>query len=232
MSRNSASLRLLSLGSSVVCVRSPVKTIKSGSNESAFTAATAFCSVPSASGFSAGPLKPQCVSESCTKWKSSCFAPAMPAQPARPEANTAPPRPASLRNSLRSIDSLIAVSFWNKLPAGGRSFLAMAAWTLIPDKLEEEKPQGARLGAFAATLVAFFLVEMGDKTQIATAALAARYASIAAVVAGTTLGMMLADVPAVYFGERILRRVPAKTVHRVAAAGFALLGALALVGAG
>ena len=114
----------------------------------------------------------------------------------------------------------------------GLSFLAMAAWTLIPDKLEKEKPQSARLGAFAATLVAFFLVEMGDKTQIATAALAARYASIAAVVAGTTLGMMLADVPAVYFGERVLRRVPAKTVRRVAAAGFALLGALALVGAG
>ena len=114
----------------------------------------------------------------------------------------------------------------------GLSFLAMAAWTLIPDKLEKEKPQSARLGAFAATFVAFFLVEMGDKTQIATAALAARYASIAAVVAGTTLGMMLADVPAVYFGERILRRVPAKTVHRVAAASFALLGALALIDAG
>ena len=114
----------------------------------------------------------------------------------------------------------------------GLSFLAMAAWTLIPDKLEKEKPQGARLGAFAATLVAFFLVEMGDKTQIATAALAARYASIAAVVAGTTLGMMLADVPAVYFGERILRRVPAKTVRRVAAASFALLGALALLDIG
>jgi len=114
----------------------------------------------------------------------------------------------------------------------GLSFLAMAAWTLIPDKLEKEKPQSARLGAFAATLLAFFIVEMGDKTQIATAALAARYASIAAVVAGTTLGMMLADVPAVYFGERILRRVPAKTVRRVAAAGFALLGALALFGAG
>ena len=114
----------------------------------------------------------------------------------------------------------------------GLSFLAMAAWTLIPDKLEKEKPQGARLGAFAATLVAFFLVEMGDKTQIATAALAARYASIAAVVAGTTLGMMLADVPAVYFGERILRRVPAKTVRRVAAAGFAVLGAIALIDIG
>ena len=113
----------------------------------------------------------------------------------------------------------------------GLSFLAMAAWTLIPDKLEKEKPQSARLGAFAATLIAFFLVEMGDKTQIATAALAARYASIAAVVAGTTLGMMLADVPAVYFGERVLRRVPPKTMHRVAAAGFALLGALALLDA-
>src|SRR6266705_336657 len=111
-------------------------------------------------------------------------------------------------------------------------FLAMAAWALVPDKLEKEKPQGARLGAFAATLVAFFLVEMGDKTQIATAALAARYASIAAVVAGTTLGMMLADVPAVYFGERVLRRVPAKTVRRVAAASFALLGALALLDIG
>jgi len=110
----------------------------------------------------------------------------------------------------------------------GLSFLAMAAWTLVPDKLEKEKPQSARRGAFAATLLAFFLVEMGDKTQIATAALAARYASIAAVVAGTTLGMMLADVPAVVFGERVLRRVPAKTLHRVAAASFALLGALAL----
>jgi len=114
----------------------------------------------------------------------------------------------------------------------GLSFLAMAAWTLIPDKLEEEKPQSARLGAFAATLVAFF--PRGDGRQDADRHRrpGARYASIAAVVAGTTLGMMLADVPAVYFGERILRRVPAKTVHQVAAAGFALLGALALVGAG
>jgi putative Ca2+/H+ antiporter (TMEM165/GDT1 family) len=111
----------------------------------------------------------------------------------------------------------------------GLSFLAMAAWTLIPDKLAEEKPQSARLGAFVATLIAFFLVEMGDKTQIATAALAARYASIAAVVAGTTLGMMLADAPVVYFGERILRRVPAKILRRVAAASFAVLGAIALI---
>jgi Ca2+/H+ antiporter, TMEM165/GDT1 family len=114
----------------------------------------------------------------------------------------------------------------------GLSFLAMAAWTLVPDKPEEEKTQSARLGAFAATLLAFFLVEMGDKTQIATVALAARYASVLTVVAGTTLGMMLADVPAVYFGERILRRVPANTVRRVAAASFALLGTLALIDAG
>jgi putative Ca2+/H+ antiporter (TMEM165/GDT1 family) len=111
----------------------------------------------------------------------------------------------------------------------GLSFLAMAGWTLIPDKLGNEKPQSARLGAFAATLIAFFLVEMGDKTQIATAALAARYASVAAVVAGTTLGMMLADAPVVYFGERILRRVPAKILRRVAAASFAVLGAIALI---
>src|SRR5258708_7951696 len=90
----------------------------------------------------------------------------------------------------------------------GLSFLAMAAWTLIPDKLEKEKPQGARLGAFAATLVAFFLVEMGDKTQIATAALAARYASIAAVVARTAPGDMPAHVPAGYLGERTLRAAP------------------------
>src|SRR2546427_4962530 len=114
----------------------------------------------------------------------------------------------------------------------GFSFLAMAAWTLIPDKLEKERPQSARLGAFAATLFAFFLLEMGDKTQIATVALAARYASIAAVVSGTTLGMMLADVPAVFFGERILGRVPAGTGRRVAAGGLGLVGALALIRAG
>src|SRR5258707_10826458 len=91
------------------------------------------------------------------------------------------------------------------------SFQAMTSCTMILDNLEEENRRSARLGAFAATLIAFFLVEMGDKTQIATAALAARYASIAAVVAGTTPGMMLADVPAVYFGERILGRGPAKS---------------------
>jgi len=110
----------------------------------------------------------------------------------------------------------------------GGSFLAMAAWSLVPDKLDEVEAKSTRFGAFGATLAAFFLVEMGDKTQVATVALAARYVSIATVVAGSTLGMMLANVPAVYVGERLLRRVPAKALRRVAAAIFALLGALAL----
>ena len=110
----------------------------------------------------------------------------------------------------------------------GLSFLAMAGWTLIPDHIEAgEKPHG-RFGAFGTTLIAFFLVEIGDKTQIATIALAANYASVTAVVAGTTLGMMIADVPAVYLGERILRRIPMRLLQRVAAAVFAMLGALVL----
>ncbi len=111
----------------------------------------------------------------------------------------------------------------------GASFLAMAAWSLRPDKLEEDMAREARFGVFATTLVSFFLVEMGDKTQLATVALAARYATVAPVVAGTTLGMLAANVPVVYLGERILRRVPAKAVQRVAAASFAVLGVLALL---
>ena len=111
----------------------------------------------------------------------------------------------------------------------GASFLAMAAWSLLPDKLDEEEARSVRFGVFGATLVAFFLVEMGDKTQVATVALAARYASVATVVAGSTLGMMLANVPAVYLGERLLRRVPVKAVRRTAAAVFAVLGALAFL---
>lgn len=111
----------------------------------------------------------------------------------------------------------------------GLSFLAMAAWALIPDKLGDEGSRGARLGAFAATLISFFLVEMGDKTQIATVALAARYASVAAVVAGTTLGMMLANVPVVLFGEALLRRLPLARVRWVAAALFAVFGVAALL---
>jgi putative Ca2+/H+ antiporter (TMEM165/GDT1 family) len=113
----------------------------------------------------------------------------------------------------------------------GLSFLAMAAWMLVPDRLDDARtPQASRLGVFGITLVAFFLAEMGDKTQVATVALAARYDAFAAVVAGTTLGMMLANVPAVLLGERVIARVPIAWVHRVAALVFAVLGAAMLAG--
>jgi putative Ca2+/H+ antiporter (TMEM165/GDT1 family) len=114
----------------------------------------------------------------------------------------------------------------------GASFLAMAAWTLVPDKLDEEETQLARYGVFLTTLIAFFLAEMGDKTQVATVALAARYHSMLAVVAGTTLGMMLANVPAVYFGDRIANKISLKLVHGIAALIFAALGVATLLGAG
>jgi len=110
----------------------------------------------------------------------------------------------------------------------GASFLAMAAWMLVPDQPAAEGVR-PRFGPFLTTLVSFFIVEIGDKTQIATVALAARYASTAAVVAGTTLGMMIANVPAVYLGERLLRRVPVRLVHAVGAATFVVLGLLALL---
>jgi len=107
----------------------------------------------------------------------------------------------------------------------GASFIAMAVWTMIPDKIEEEETQVARkMGVFGATLVTFFLAEMGDKTQIATVALAARYNDLVSVVAGTTIGMMLANVPAVFLGERIAKKVPMTLVRGVAAAIFAVLG--------
>lgn len=104
------------------------------------------------------------------------------------------------------------------------SFIAMAAWMLIPDTYEEREQSDARLGVFASTLLAFFLVEIGDKTQIATAALAARYTAIASVVAGTTFGMMLANVPAVYLGEAAAKKLNMRKVHGIAAAIFAGLG--------
>jgi putative Ca2+/H+ antiporter (TMEM165/GDT1 family) len=108
------------------------------------------------------------------------------------------------------------------------SFIGMGAWMLVPDSASDF--QGSRrLGVFGTTLLAFFLVEIGDKTQIATVALAARYASLAAVVAGTTLGMLIANVPVVYAGERLLRRLPLRVLQRIAAAAFAALGILALV---
>jgi len=115
----------------------------------------------------------------------------------------------------------------------GISFLGMAVWTLIPDKIEDEEAQVAqRFGVFGATLITFFLAEMGDKTQIATVTLAAHYSSPLLVVAGTTLGMLLADVPAVFLGDKLAARIPMRPVHAVAAALFALLGAATLVGAG
>ena len=114
----------------------------------------------------------------------------------------------------------------------GVSFIAMAGWTLIPDKFDDQDAKFAKFGVFGTTLIAFFLAEMGDKTQIATVALAAQYKSLVAVVAGTTLGMMIANVPAVILGDRIAHKIPAKTVHAVAAAIFAILGIATLCGAG
>ena len=114
----------------------------------------------------------------------------------------------------------------------GVSFLAMAAWTLIPDKLDEDETKLAKYGVFLTTLIAFFMAEMGDKTQVATVALAARYHDIVSVVLGTTLGMMLANVPAVYLGDRIANRVPLRLVHGIAALVFAVLGVATLLGAG
>ncbi|MGZ8289498.1 MAG: TMEM165/GDT1 family protein [Telluria sp.] len=114
----------------------------------------------------------------------------------------------------------------------GLSFLGMAAWTLIPDQIDEEQAGLGKYGVFATTLVAFFLAEMGDKTQIATVALAARYDALIAVVAGTTFGMMIANVPAVYFGERVANKLSLKLVHGLAAALFAALGIATLLGAG
>lgn len=114
----------------------------------------------------------------------------------------------------------------------GLSFLAMAAWVMAPRKVDADEAPLARFGVFLTTVLAFFIAEMGDKTQVTTVALAARYESMAAVVAGTTLGMMLANVPAVVFGERIAKRVPLWLVHGLAALIFAVLGGATLLGAG
>lgn len=114
----------------------------------------------------------------------------------------------------------------------GVSFIAMAGWTLIPDQFDETDAKLARFGVFTTTLIAFFLAEMGDKTQVATIALAAQYQNLVAVVAGTTLGMMVANVPAVIMGDKIADKMPVKLVHRIAAAIFAILGIATLLGAG
>jgi len=112
----------------------------------------------------------------------------------------------------------------------GLSFIGMAIWTLVPDKIEDEETQVAqRLGVFGATLITFFLAEMGDKTQIATIAMAAHYGNPVLVVMGTTLGMLLADVPAVFVGGRFSAKLPMKQVHSIAAGIFAVMGALTLL---
>jgi Ca2+/H+ antiporter, TMEM165/GDT1 family len=109
------------------------------------------------------------------------------------------------------------------------SFLATALWMLIPDKASGLPPRRARFGAYGTSVVAFFLLEIGDKTQLATVALAARYGVLLPVVAGTTLGMMLADVPVVLLGEAAAQRIPLKLVHRIGAGVFLLLAVLVLL---
>ncbi|MGC2855394.1 TMEM165/GDT1 family protein [Novispirillum sp. DQ9] len=115
----------------------------------------------------------------------------------------------------------------------GLSFLAMAGWMLIPDKVDDEETSTAgRFGPFLATLIAFFLLEIGDKTQIATIALSARFNDLLLVTAGTTLGMMLANVPAVLLGEVAAKKVPLTLVHAIAAGIFAVMGVLILLNVG
>lgn len=115
----------------------------------------------------------------------------------------------------------------------GLSFIGMAIWTMIPDKIEQEETWIAgKFGIFGATLITFFLAETGDKTQIATITMAAHYGTPFMVVMGTTLGMLIADIPAVFAGEKLATRIPMKLVHSIAAAVFALLGVATLLGAG
>lgn len=114
----------------------------------------------------------------------------------------------------------------------GICFLAMAVWMLKPDELDEAKAVATRFGVFGTTFITFFIAEMGDKTQIATVALAAQYQSLLWVVVGTTLGMMIANVPAVYAGDKLAHKLPVRLIHKIAAAIFALLGIATLAGFG
>ena len=115
----------------------------------------------------------------------------------------------------------------------GLSFVGMAIWTLIPDKIEEAETRTAqRFGVFGATAITFFLAEMGDKTQLATIAMAAHYAAPVTVALATTAGMLIADVPAVFAGDKLATKIPMRLVHGIAAAAFAILGLATLLGAG
>jgi putative Ca2+/H+ antiporter (TMEM165/GDT1 family) len=113
----------------------------------------------------------------------------------------------------------------------GLSFIAMALWTLVPDSAPDENAARPRVGVFLTTVIAFFLVEMGDKTQIATVALAAQFHSLLLVVLGTTVGMLLANIPVVFAGDALMRYVPLKVVRIIAALSFAVLGIYVLVSA-
>ncbi|MFC3069957.1 TMEM165/GDT1 family protein [Phenylobacterium soli] len=115
--------------------------------------------------------------------------------------------------------------------AVGAAFIAMAGWALIPDKADDDAAAATRGGVFLTTLISFFLVEIGDKTQIATSLLAARYHQIAMVAAGTTLGMMIADAPAVFLGEAATKIVPLRYVRIAAAVIFALIGVWVILAA-
>ena len=121
-------------------------------------------------------------------------------------------------------------SQWFRI-AIGVSFIAMAAWTLVPDSIDDGEGTGATggYGAFLTTTIAFFVVEMGDKTQVATIALGSQFRDALLVTFATTLGMMIANVPAVYLGQELLKRIPLATVRRVAAGLFLLIGILVLV---
>lgn len=114
----------------------------------------------------------------------------------------------------------------------GASFIAVAVWMLIPDQIDDDVAgkDRSRFGVFWLTVVAFFLAEMGDKTQIATVMLAARYDALVVVTAGTTLGMMIANVPAVLLGDRVIKKLPVQWVHRIAAVVFAAIGVAILAG--
>jgi putative Ca2+/H+ antiporter (TMEM165/GDT1 family) len=114
----------------------------------------------------------------------------------------------------------------------GLSFVGTAGWILRTDKPEEAAPPTPRLGVFGTALVAFFLLEMGDKTQFATIALAAHYGSLPAVVAGSTFGIMLADVPVVMLSAAAAQKLPIKSLHKIAPAMFLVLGVVVLLGIG
>jgi putative Ca2+/H+ antiporter (TMEM165/GDT1 family) len=126
------------------------------------------------------------------------------------------------------LSSLLQGVWFKALVALG--FLAMAAWALVPDKEDEDAGERtSRLGVFATTAISFFLVEMGDKTQVATAALAARFHTVLLVAAGTTIGMMAANIPAVLLGEKATQVIPLRYVRWITAAIFAVLGVLAMI---